>query len=272
MKSLRDFLAAHAQNSIVSFSTQAKAVREYRLPFPVVEEAALDLNLLPARYLKNEEALSRSDQRCLFRSRVAVIGCGGLGGYIVEALARAGIGHLTVVDPDVFDDHNLNRQLLSETATLGMSKAEAAAKRVRRINPAVTVTPERLAFTKERGGKLLRNARVAVDALDSIGTRLELADVCCERGLPLVHGSIGGWYGQVATQYPGETTLQKIYSRSSGDRGVEEKLGNLSFTAPLVAGFQAAEVIKIILNQGNTLRGRMLFINLLDLEIVTLAL
>jgi len=272
VKSLKEFLAAHARNTIVSYSTQAKAVREYRLPFSVVEETALDLNLLPARYLRNGESLSRADQLCLFRSRVAVIGCGGLGGYIVEILARAGIGHLTVVDPDVFDDHNMNRQLLSETATLGMSKVEAAAHRVKRINPAVTVTPAKIAFTKEKSAQLLRNARVAVDALDSIGTRLELADVCREKGIPLVHGSIGGWYGQVTTQFPGENTLQKMYRHSSGDRGVEEKLGNLSFTASLVAGIQAAEVIKIILNQGNTLRGRMLFIDLLDLEFVNLAL
>jgi len=272
VKDLRDFLSNRAQSGVVSFSTQAKAVREFRLPFPIVEETIFKLNLLPARYLRNRETLSQTDQISLFKSRVAVIGCGGLGGYIIEALARIGIGHITVVDPDVFDDHNLNRQLYSETSTLGLSKVEAAAGRVRRINPAVTVTPVKRVFKKENSEMLLRHARVAVDALDSIGVRLDLADVCREMGVPLVHGSIGGWFGQVATQFPGEETLQKIYSCRSQDKGIEEKWGNLSFMAALVAGFQAAEVVKIILNQGTTLRGRMLFINLLDAEIVEAAL
>jgi len=272
VKSLREFLVAHAQNGVISFSVQAKAVREFRLPFPVVEETILKTNLLPSRYLRNQETLSQADQFSLFRSRVAVIGCGGLGGYIVEALARVGIGHITVIDPDVFDDHNLNRQLLSETGTLGLSKAEAAVGRVRRINPAVTVAPVKRVFTRENGGMLLKHARAAVDALDSIGLRLDLADVCMEMGIPLVHGSIGGWYGQVTTQFPGEDTLRKIYSGRSHDKGIEDRLGNLSFMACLVAGFQAAEVVKIILDQGKTLRGRMLSINLLDVEIVDVAL
>lgn len=272
VENLRGFLLARAQNGIISFSVQAKAVREFRLPFPIVEETILKMNLLPSRYLRNQETLSQADQFSLFRSRVAVIGCGGLGGYIVEALARVGIGHITVIDPDVFDDHNLNRQLLSETGTLGLSKAEAAVGRVRRVNPAVTITPMKIVFTRENGKVLLRHVRVAVDALDSIGLRLDLADVCRETDVPLVHGSIGGWYGQVATQFPGEETLRKIYSRRPHDKGIEEKLGNLSFMAQLVAGFQAAEVVKIILDQGKTLRGRMLSINLLDVEIVDVVL
>jgi molybdopterin/thiamine biosynthesis adenylyltransferase len=272
VQNLKGFLLARAENGIISFSVQAEAVREFRVPFPIVEETILKLDLLPARYLRNQGTLSRADQFSLFKSRVAVIGCGGLGGYIIEALARIGIGHITAIDPDVFDDHNLNRQLYSETATLGLSKAEVAFSRVRRINPAVAVTPVKGFFTREKGEKLLKGARVAVDALDSIEVRLELADVCRETGIPLVHGSIGGWYGQVTAQFPGDETLRKIYSRQTHDKGIEEKWGNLSFVAPLVAGLQAAEVVKIILDQGNTLRGKMLFINLLDGEIVHLAL
>lgn len=272
MKSLRDFLAGHAQNGIISFSVQAWAVRDFRLPFPVVEETILKLGLLPARYRRNQDALSQADQFSLFKSRVAVIGCGGLGGYILEILARVGVGHITVVDPDIFDDHNLNRQLLSETSTLGLSKVEAAVARVRRTNPAVTVTPVKRAFTRKSGGTLLKHVRVAVDALDSIALRLDLADVCREWGIPLVHGGIGGWFGQVTTQFPGEETLKKIYSRRARDKGIEEDQGNLSFVAPLVAGFQAAETVKIILDRGNTLRGRMLFINLLNVEIVDVVL
>jgi len=270
VREIRDYLIAHSQRGVLPLSVQAKAVREFNLSFSDVEETALESNLLPARYERNRETLSQANQLSLFRSKVAVIGCGGLGGYIVEELARIGVGHITVIDPDVFEDHNLNRQLYSRPDTLGLSKTEVAADRLRRINPAVTVVPVKDAFTRENGRALLKGTQVVADALDSIRLRLDLASVCRQLQVPLVHGSIGGWYGQVTTQFPGEETLQKIYPVSH-DKGIEEDLGNLSFMAPLIASFQVAEIVKVVLNEGATLRGKMLSINLFDLDIVEMS-
>ncbi|HZV82209.1 MAG TPA: ThiF family adenylyltransferase, partial [Geobacteraceae bacterium] len=97
-------------------------------------------------------------------------------------------------------------------------------------------------------------------------TRLDLADSCAELGIPLVHGAIGGWYGQVTTQFPGDDTLQQIYRHWASGKGVEQQLGNPSFTPAVVASLQVAEVCKVLLGAGEPLRGRKLVINLLDME------
>jgi molybdopterin/thiamine biosynthesis adenylyltransferase len=224
------------------------------------------LGLLPTRYQRNRQTISTSQQLTLFRSRVAVIGCGGLGGYVLEQLARLGVGTIIAVDPDVFEEHNLNRQLLATPASLGRAKVDAAVTRIAEINPAVTVIAHRIAYAPENGAKLLRGADLVVDALDSISTRLQLADSCAELGIPLVHGAIGGWYGQVTTQYPEDDTLQQIYRHWQEGKGVEQQLGNPAFTPAAVASIQVAEACKVLLGEGEPLRQRKLVINLLDME------
>ncbi len=104
-----------------------------------VENAALTAGILPERYSRNQKSLSCADQLRLLQSHVAIIGLGGLGGTVTEILARLGVGGLTLVDGDVFDESNLNRQLLSSPTRLGEKKASAAATRVRNINPAVEI-------------------------------------------------------------------------------------------------------------------------------------
>jgi len=221
---------------------------------------------LPARYQRNRRTISTPQQLGLFRSRVTVIGCGGLGGYVLEELARLGVGTIVAVDPDVFEEHNLNRQLLATPATLGLPKVVAATARIAEINPAVTVFPYRLAYDHTNGEELLLGSNVAVDALDSIQTRLALAESCADLGIPLVHGAIGGWYGQVTTQFPGDDTLQQIYRHWVDGKGVEQHLGNPAFTPAVVASLQVAEVCKVLLGEGEPLRRRKLIINLLDME------
>ena len=260
----------HAREGFLPWSLQVDAAERFGLTLGEIEEAALQINLLPLRYRRNQRTISTEQQLRLFRSRVAVVGCGGLGGYVVEELARLGLGRIVVIDPDVFEEHNLNRQLFSTVSDLGRPKVAVAAERVAEINPAVTVTPLMKAFSRERGGELLEGADIAVDALDSIPTRLELAAVCNELRIPLVHGSIAGWYGQVITQF-NENSLQRIYE-GSGEKGIETELGNPSFTPAVVASLEAAEVCKILLGEGSPLRNRMLAIDLLDMEIVEVKL
>jgi molybdopterin/thiamine biosynthesis adenylyltransferase len=266
MESLSECLLARAENGLIHLSVQTWAVQNFGLTFSAVEEAILELYLLPARYRRNQRSLSCRQQLSLFRGKVAVIGCGGLGGYIIEELARLGVGHITVIDPDTFEEHNLNRQLFSKFDNLGQPKVAVAAGRIKEINPAVTIFPVQNAFTAGNGRRLIEKVDVVADALDNIPRRLELAEVCEKCDIPLVHGSVGGWYGQVTTQFPGEYTLQKIYSRYSGERGIEKDLGNLSFVVPMIASIEVAEIVKILIGEGSTLRGKMLFLNLLDTE------
>ena len=266
MGPLQEFLHSRAVDDLLPWTAQLAAMALYNLSCAEVEEQSLVLGLLPARYQRNRQTISTEQQLTLFRSRVAVIGCGGLGGYVLEQLARMGVGTLIAIDPDVFEEHNLNRQLLATPATLGQAKVAVAAARIAEINPAVTLVPHRTAYAPANGDELLRGADVVVDALDSIPVRLALGDSCAELGIPLVHGAIGGWYGQVATQFPGEDTLRRIYRHWVEGKGVEQQLGNPSFTPALVASIEVAEVGKILLGQGDLLRQRQLLINLLDMS------
>ena len=263
---METFVRDHAEGQLLPWRRQVEAAELFGATPGQVEAAALAQGILPARYQRNRNAMTVNDQLILFRSSVAVIGCGGLGGYIVEELARLGVGRIVVADPDVFEEHNLNRQLFSSPANLGTAKVAAAAKRINEINPAVTLVPLQTAFSPENGADLLAGCQVAVDALDSIQVRLELAEVCTVTNIPLVHGAIAGWFGHVTTQFPGDNTLQTIYRSWKAGKGVEQTLGNPSFTPAVIASLEVAEVCKLLLGQGTPLRGRQLMIDLFSME------
>jgi len=267
MEELRIFLEKHSEGDLLSWRHQVEGAERFGLSLAEVEAVILQAGLLPARYQRNRKMLSTSQQLRLFRSRVAVIGCGGLGGYILEQLARLGVGQIVAIDPDVFEEHNLNRQLLSSPATLGRTKVEAAAERLAEINPAVTVVPLQAAFSKEKGRELLSGLDCVIDAVDNVTARLELEEVCSDLNIPLVHGAIAGWYGHVATIYPGENGLKSIYRHWTGGKGVEQELGNPSFTPAVAASLEVAEVCKVLIGVGAPLRKRKLSFNLLDMEV-----
>ena len=265
MGDLRAFLATCAEGDLLPWGGQVAAAARFHRTVGSVEETALELGLMPARYQRNRTTVSTEEQLKLFRSRVVVVGAGGLGGYVVEELARLGVGTLAVADPDTFEEHNLNRQLLASVGNLGAPKVEAAVERVGTINPAVRLVPLRLHFSRENGPELLSGADAAVDALDTVTDRVELARACREAGVPMVHGAIAGWYGQMATQMPGEDITPFIYPPGSAPKGVETKLGNPSFTPAVVASLQVAEVCKILLGKGGILSRRMLLLDLLEM-------
>jgi len=272
MDSLPIFIRDHADVQLLSWDRQIEAATRFGATLAQVEEIALERGILPARYQRNRQAISVSDQLTMFRSCVCVVGCGGLGCYVIEELARLGVGKIVVVDPDVFEEHNLNRQLFSSPTNLGTAKVNVAASRIGEINPAVTLIPVQAAFSLKNGVSLLDGCQIVVDALDSIKVRLDLAAICTSKSIPLVHGAIAGWFGHVATQFPGDPTLKTIYQTWESGNGVEQQLGNPSFTPALVASLEVAEVCKILLGQGTPLRGRQLMIDLfsMEMQVVTL--
>jgi len=269
---LRDFILKEAQGDLLPCSAQIAAAERFNLSLHRVEGAALELGLLPARYQRNRHGISTLQQYTLFRSRAVVIGCGGLGGYVIEELARLGVGNLVLIDSDVIEEHNLNRQILSTAHVLGRAKVDVACERVRTINPAVNVTPLKTLFFHDNGRELIEGADVVIDGLDTITDRLELAQICHEMSVPVVHGAIGGWYGQIATQMPGDNISPQIFGMNPPHKGIEKDLGNPSFTPGVVASLQVAEACKILLREGRCLSRRILFINLLDMEIVEVKL
>ncbi len=217
------------------------------------------------RYIRNVKTLSTEENDSLKGFKVCVVGCGGLGGYIIEQLGRIGIGFITAVDGDVFDESNLNRQLLSEMGNLACSKAKAAEERMGRVNPLITVIPIQQRLTADNGLEIIKGHDVVVDALDNIESRLVLEELAESAGIPLVHGAIAGWFGQATTVFPGDRTLSRLYPYDA-TQGIEKELGNPSFTPALVASIQVAETIKLLIKRGDTLRKKMLVINLLNQE------
>lgn len=217
------------------------------------------------RYARNKTTLSEDENQILHRSKVAVIGCGGLGGYVIEMLARLGVGEITAIDGDVFDESNLNRQLLSDTESLGKSKALVAKTRVALVNPDIQVNAIQAMLAADNAEDLLKGHDVIVDALDDINTRFLVQDVAQRLGIPFVYGAIAGWYGQVSTIFPGEQTLNKIY-KNKLSKGKEKELGNPAFTPALISAIEVSEVVKVLIGRGDLLRNKMLFINLLDHE------
>lgn len=260
------FLAEHEQSGLISWPVQQDLMRRFGLDCRAAEGAILRTGLMPARYQRNRTMISVEQQLRLHDSKVAVIGCGGLGGYVLEELARLGVGTILAIDPDVFEEHNLNRQLLSTMDNLGKAKVDAAVLRLKKVNPAVFVLPCQAAFNRDEGPALLEDVALVVDAVDNIACRMDLAAVCGELKIPLVHGAIGGWFGQVATIYPGEDTFDKLYPDWNGGKGIEAKFGNPSFTPAVAASLQVAEACKVLLGDGETLHNGMLNFNLLDVQ------
>ena len=218
-----------------------------------------------ARYSRNVSTLSDLENSSLKDYSVCVIGCGGLGGYVIEMLGRLGIGHIIAVDGDVFEESNLNRQILSSSDTLGVKKAIKAKERMEKVNPLIKVDAIVERLTNSNGNSIIKGAKVVVDALDNIETRLILEKLCEEENIPLVHGAIAGWYGQVTTVLPGDKTLSSLYG-GKAMVGIEKKLGNPSFTPGLVASIQVSEVVKLIIGRGEILRNKLLIIDLLEQE------
>jgi molybdopterin/thiamine biosynthesis adenylyltransferase len=263
---LRAFLAEKAHGDLVSWPDQQEMMCLFQLDSRESEALILEQRLMPARYQRNRTMISVKQQLQLHNARVAVIGCGGLGGYILEELARLGVGSILAVDPDVFEEHNLNRQLLSTLDNLGESKVDAAVQRLEQVNPAVYVLPCQTAFDREVGPKLLKDVDLVLDAVDNVRCRMDLAAVCNSLRIPLVHAAIGGWFGQVATVYPGEKTLDLLYGNWNGGKGIEAQFGNPSFTPAVAASLQVTEACKVLLGEGETVRNGMLNFNLFDMQ------
>lgn len=197
---------------------------------------------MEGRHGRNIPALSEEACALLRTKKVAVIGCGGLGGYLAEYLARIGVGAIRVVDGDVFEKTNLNRQLLSLPENMGKSKAEAAAERIRAIDPDIRAEAVPVFLTAENGASLLEGCDAALDALDGIPARKLLEKACAEAGIPCVHGAISGWVAQAAVSMPGDGLMEKLYP----DHVQIRDKSVLSFTPGLCAAVQAALCVKLL--------------------------
>ena len=222
---------------------------------------------MDARFQRNIPALTEAECQLLQSKKVLVVGCGGLGGYILEYLARIGIGHLRIVDGDVFEATNLNRQLFSEIPVLGQNKARAAADRVARINPEITIEAIETFLTEENAADLLAGCHIVMDALDNIPGRRMLAAACEKAGIPLVYGAISGWVAQAALSLPGDKLVHTLYPEDvvAKDKSV------LAFTPALCASLQASLCVKQLVGRP-VKSGTVYYFDLLNQEYETIDL
>jgi molybdopterin/thiamine biosynthesis adenylyltransferase len=227
---------------------------------------SLKNGIYPYRYVRNRQIISPEEQLRLAESRVAVIGAGGLGGQVILLLGRVGIGALVVVDRDVFDETNLNRQVLSSKHSLGKPKAQSAVKALEEVNPAVNVTGYQLRLDESNARQILAGSHVVVDALDSVADRLLLEKTAKDLKIPMVHGALAGFQGQVMTIFPEDEGLTRIYGAGATAVDVRDRpeavLGVPGLTASFIANLQAMEVLKILLHRGRIFRNMMLFVDL----------
>ena len=231
-----------------------------------VEIAALEQGITPQRYLRNIGTTGPDGQTKLLRSTVAVVGAGGLGGTIIELLARQGIGHLIIIDNDRFSEQDLNRQLMATEKNLGKYKAIVAAKKAGQINSATTVTTFMEKLTEENAHMLLKNAEIVADGLDNLPSRFAVEKACRDLKIPYVYGTIAGFSGQLMTIFPEDAGLSCIYGSSDSfpEKGIEVKIGNPSATPAIIAAWQVQEIVKIITGIGEPIRNRLLVLDTIE--------
>jgi molybdopterin/thiamine biosynthesis adenylyltransferase len=240
-----------------------------------VELAALKQHILPDRFLRNMKTLSEADQVRLLESTVCIVGLGGLGGTVTETLARMGIGRFCLVDGDVFEAHNLNRQLLSGIDCIGMPKVDAAVKRIKTINPGIEVAAASDYLTSENAHALLGSCNLAVDCLDNIHSRFILQAGAKHAGIPMVSAAVAGIAGHVTTIFPEDKGLETIYGPEDQlkmTKGAETRLGCLAPGVNLIASLECAEVLNVLLQNNNTLKNKLLVVDLADYTFETLQL
>lgn len=266
-KEIMFFLLERAKDGLISLCDIYDCMKETGLSFYDIEECAMESGLLPQRYERNRGILSISEQLKLLRSSVAIVGCGGLGGRVSELLARIGIGLLVCIDHDYFVEQNLNRQFFCNIHTLGRPKAIVLAEEIPKINPASRVIPKIEPFSIDSGTEIFSGVDVVIDALDSFKTRSELAASCYILRLPLVHGAIAGWFGQVGIQAENSIKFLKLFLSAQGKKEIQHDIGTPSFMPAVISAVQVAETVKILLKRNIGDFDKLFFVDLLSLSL-----
>jgi len=214
-------------------------------------------------------------QAKLLQAKVLMVGAGGLGSPAAYYLAAAGVGTLGIIDNDVVDISNLQRQILHANDRVGMPKVESAKKTLEALNPDVKVVPYQAKLTSENIMEIIKDYDFVVDGCDNFPTRYLVNDACVLMKKPNVHGSIFQFEGQATVFYPGEGPCYRcLYPEPPPAELAPScaEAGVLGVLPGLIGVIEALEAIKLILGKGDTLIGRLLCFNTLTMEINTLKL
>ena len=214
-------------------------------------------------------------QAKLLDARVLMVGAGGLGSPSAYYLAAAGVGTMGIVDHDVVDLSNLQRQILHTNDRIGEPKTESARQTLQGLNPDVKVVPIPERLSSDNIMEIIKDYDIVVDGCDNFPTRYLVNDACVMTGKPNVHGSIFQFEGQVSVFHPGNGPCYRCLYPEPPPPGMAPscaEAGVLGVLPGLIGTIQAVETIKLILDKGDSLAGRLLHFNTLTMEVNTLRL
>lgn len=213
------------------------------------------------QYSRNMGIMSEEELSIVENTRVLLVGVGGLGGFIASSLVRLGVKKLTIIDFDDFEESNLNRQIFSTTLTLNKSKVDITKKKLLEINPNIEIIAIHAKYDKSVNDTIYHDIDIVFDGVDNIESKLLLEEHCTLYNKPLIHGAIGGWYGQMGIIMPNSNILKDIYSNRL--KGIEEELKSPTFAPGIVGNMMVSEFLKFILKK-DALVNKILFIDVLD--------
>lgn len=212
-------------------------------------------------------------QAALLNAKVLVVGAGGLGAPLLLYLAAAGVGTIGIVDNDVVELSNLQRQVIHATPDVGLSKVESAAAKIRALNPEVTVNAISDRMTSENAKRIIGGYDIVADGTDNFETRLLVSDTCVQQEKTLVSAALGPFEGQLATFRPHAGNGLPCYrcfvpeapppdqARTCADFGI------LGAVAGMIGSMQALEVLKEITGVGESLAGKLLLVDALGMSV-----
>ncbi|WP_461436286.1 HesA/MoeB/ThiF family protein [Methanosphaera sp.] len=210
---------------------------------------------------RQKEIFSEEEQEILRTTPIVIIGCGGLGGTIIEQFVRAGFEELTIVDQDVFDETNLNRQVRSNLGTVGKSKVKITKSAMEQINPNINITDYDLTIDEKNISKILKGNKILVDAVDNVYTRVLISREAKQQGMVFVHSAVEKTMGQLSVFEPNSVSYEELFRLKSVDKSLDNDVKNyllsisakkpqvLGVTPSIFGSLQVNETIKYILNK-----------------------
>jgi adenylyltransferase/sulfurtransferase len=216
--------------------------------------------------------LGKAGQEKLAKSKIAIVGAGGLGSVSSLYLALAGVGYIRLIDQDTVEAHNLHRQILYNTDDLNYPKAEIAAKRLQKLNPLIKVEAVSENVHTSNVERLLQGVDCVVDGLDNMITRYMINRVCVKAKIPYIFGAAIGVEGNLSVFAPPETGCLECLmpNLSDSDLLTCSTRGVIGATPGIIGSLQAMETIKLLAGIGSTLKGKLLVCDFSDMDFTTI--
>jgi adenylyltransferase/sulfurtransferase len=219
------------------------------------------------------DQIGREGQLKLKNAKILVVGAGGLGCPALQYLTAAGVGTLGIVDFDEVDLSNLHRQILFNHQDVGRNKASCAAEKLHLLNPEIELIPYPVKLEASNAKEIIANYDIVLDGSDNFATRYLVNDCCTALNKPMVYGAIYKFEGQVSVfNYNNGPTYRCLFPENDATAPNCSEVGVLGVLPGVIGLYQATEAIKIILDIGQVLSGRLLQMNLLTHETTQLSI